>query len=137
MMKRLKKLTVGLAASLIGLQFVPVAPVSWLIGSDVSEGRQKLNFSLWEQYDERRKARKLHDIVKEVDKGKTPPWYYVPLHPEAKLSPDGAGFNSQLGKAPVAWRFTVMRRRLARCLQKEEVTVMLKRKLMARFFWVG
>ena len=63
-----------------------VAPASWLIAHDVKEGRKEVNFSIWNQYDQRRKDRKLKEIVKEVEKGKMPPWYYVPLHPDAKLS---------------------------------------------------
>ena len=58
-----------------------------LIGRDVREGRRELNFSTWDRYDERRKARKLNEIVKEVEKGTMPPWYYVPVHPDARLSP--------------------------------------------------
>ena len=64
-----------------------VAPMSFLIARDVTEGRRELNFSLWSQFNERRKARKLKEIVEQVEKGKMPQWYYVALHPDAKLSP--------------------------------------------------
>ena len=64
-----------------------VAPVSFLIARDVSDGRRELNFSLWSQYNERRKTRKLKEIAEQVEKGKMPQWYYVALHPDAKLSP--------------------------------------------------
>ncbi len=64
-----------------------VAPVSFLLANDVKEGRREVNFSTWEKATEQRKARKLKEIVKEVESGDMPPWYYVPLHPEAKLSP--------------------------------------------------
>lgn len=63
-----------------------VAPVSFLIARDVTEGRSELNFSTWSQYNERRKTRKLKEIAEQVEKGKMPQWYYVSLHPEAKLS---------------------------------------------------
>jgi Haem-binding domain len=63
-----------------------VAPMSFLITHDVTEGRRELNFSLWNQYEERRKTRKLKEIVEQVEKGKMPQWYYVSLHPDAKLS---------------------------------------------------
>jgi len=63
-----------------------VAPVSFLIARDVTEGRSELNFSTWSRYNERRKTRKLKEIAKQVEKGKMPQWYYVSLHPEAKLS---------------------------------------------------
>jgi len=64
-----------------------VAPFSHLIGKDVREGRRELNFSEWNQYAENRRARKLKEIVEQVEKGKMPQWYYVLMHPDAKLSP--------------------------------------------------
>ena len=63
-----------------------IAPVSWLIAEDVKKGRVELNFSVWDQYNERRKARKLKEIAEQVEQSKMPQWYYVLLHPEAKLS---------------------------------------------------
>lgn len=66
--------------------YARVAPVSFLIARDVKDGRKKLNLSMWESYDDARRARKKREIAKEVKKGEMPPWYYVPLHPEAKLS---------------------------------------------------
>ena len=63
-----------------------IAPVSLLIARDVKNGRKEVNFSSWEKYDERRKARKLQEIAKEVSKGEMPLFYYLPLHPEAKLT---------------------------------------------------
>jgi hypothetical protein len=67
--------------------YTGVAPISFLIARDVQEGRRELNFSTWNGYDERRKARKLNEIVKEVERGTMPPWYYVPVNPDARLSP--------------------------------------------------
>jgi hypothetical protein len=49
-----------------------VAPMSFLIARDVTEGRRELNFSTWSQYNERRKTRKLKEIAKQVEKGKMP-----------------------------------------------------------------
>jgi Haem-binding domain len=63
-----------------------VAPASLLMAHDVQEGRREVNFSTWEKYDERRKTRKLKEIAEQVEKGDMPLWYYLPLHPEAKLS---------------------------------------------------
>lgn len=60
-----------------------VAPVSWLVAHDVSEGREELNFSRWGQVDLKRVAKKL---PKEVEEKEMPPWFYVIAHPEAKLS---------------------------------------------------
>lgn len=63
-----------------------IAPASLLMARDVKEGRREVNFSTWDQYDAGRRARKLKEIAKEVQDGDMPPWYYVPLHPDAKLS---------------------------------------------------
>jgi Haem-binding domain len=63
-----------------------IAPVSFLIVRDVREGRREVNFSVWDQYNQSRKARKLKEIVEQVETRKMPQWYYVLLHAEAKLS---------------------------------------------------
>ena len=63
-----------------------IAPVSFLIAHDVTEGRRELNFSTWESYQDSRKKRKLKEIVEQVELSKMPQWYYVLIHPEAKLS---------------------------------------------------
>lgn len=59
-----------------------VAPFSWLVAHDVSEGREELNFSAWDQVDLKKIARKL---PKEVGEGEMPPWFYVVAHPSARL----------------------------------------------------
>jgi len=64
-----------------------IAPASLLIARDVKKGRKEVNFSTWEKYDDKRKARKLKEIAKQVEKGGMPLFYYLPLHPDAKLSP--------------------------------------------------
>src|ERR1700675_3300924 len=56
--------------------YARVAPVSFLIASDVKEGRRQVNFSVWNQYSGNRKARKLKEIVEQVEGSKMPQWYY-------------------------------------------------------------
>ena len=63
-----------------------VAPVSWLVGSDVDEGRDLLNFSSWGTYTPDLKSKKLGKIAEEVGDGGMPPWYYNLVHSEARLS---------------------------------------------------
>jgi Haem-binding domain len=63
-----------------------LAPASFLIAHDVVEGRRQLNLSTWNQYDARRKRRKLREISEQVQQGKMPQWYYLLLHPDARLS---------------------------------------------------
>ena len=63
-----------------------VAPMSWLVAYDVDEAREHLNFSEWASYSADDKAEDIEEIWEEVEEGKMPLWYYLPLHPEARLS---------------------------------------------------
>lgn len=63
-----------------------VAPVSWLVASDVSEGRENVNFSEWGKLDPARRTKKQRKIGREVREGDMPESYYVPMHPRARLS---------------------------------------------------
>jgi hypothetical protein len=65
--------------------YARVAPVSWLLAHDVREGRKHLNLSAWGRYSPKKQAKKLEEIPEEVDEGHMPPWYYLPLHPDARL----------------------------------------------------
>jgi len=58
-----------------------VAPVSWLVQRDVNEGRSKFNFSEWGR--RRPDGNEMSEVVRE---GEMPPWFYLPLHSEARLS---------------------------------------------------
>jgi hypothetical protein len=59
-----------------------MAPVSWLIQRDVNEGQSRLNFSEWN-----RPQRDAHDASEVVSSGEMPPWFYLPLHASARLTP--------------------------------------------------
>lgn len=63
-----------------------VAPVSWLVADDVSEGRQRMNFSKWMEYPPWRKVALLADACKLVDAHKMPLPIYISMHAEAKLT---------------------------------------------------
>jgi cytochrome c551/c552 len=58
-----------------------VAPVSWLAQRDVDEGRRKLNFSEWD-----RPQKEARESAKTVRKGEMPPWFYILIHPDARLT---------------------------------------------------
>lgn len=60
-----------------------IAPISWLVTYDALVGRSELNFSAW---DARREERWIKKSVKSIADGKMPPRFYLPLHPEARLS---------------------------------------------------
>jgi mono/diheme cytochrome c family protein len=59
-----------------------IAPISWLVQRDVEEGRRKFNISEWG-----RPKNEADEAAETVQKGTMPPWFYVALHPSARLSP--------------------------------------------------
>jgi hypothetical protein len=59
-----------------------LAPVSWLVQRDVQEGRREFNVSEWG-----RSKNKADEAAETIQKGSMPPWFYIALHPSAKLSP--------------------------------------------------
>jgi heme-binding protein len=63
-----------------------VAPASWLLAHDVSEGREELNFSTWQRYDAAKQQKKLKETIETLNDGKMPPWYYSMMHPTARLA---------------------------------------------------
>jgi len=58
-----------------------VAPISWLVQRDVDEGRKSINFSEWH-----RPQKDADEVTKVIREGQMPQWYYIMLHPPAKLS---------------------------------------------------
>jgi hypothetical protein len=65
-----------------------VAPTSWMVHHDVTEGRRRLNFSEWSEYasDPDTAAQKLSEIAKLVASGDMAPWHYRVLHRSARLT---------------------------------------------------
>jgi len=63
--------------------YASIAPASWLMQYDVEEGRSELNVSRWGEG-----KQEGDEAAGMVRKGKMPPWFYLPLHPEARLAPD-------------------------------------------------
>jgi len=68
--------------------YARVAPVSWLVVRDVNRGRKHINFSSWDKYsdDPETAIRKLRNLDKVMHNGTMPLWYYLPEHPDARLS---------------------------------------------------
>lgn len=66
--------------------YAHVAPMSWLVAHDVNEGRDHLDFSTWESLDAEHVGRALGHIVEQLEEKEMPLWYYLPLHPDARLS---------------------------------------------------
>jgi len=63
-----------------------IAPMSWLVAYDVSEGRKHLNMSEWGKYKTNRKFQKLTGIYQMVIDKEMPLPKYIPLHPEANFT---------------------------------------------------
>ena len=63
-----------------------IAPVSWLIASDVQNARKHLNFSEWNNLPAEKKTKSKEEIIEEVSEDKMPLPIYLIMHSAAKLS---------------------------------------------------
>jgi len=65
-----------------------VAPFSWWINREVDEGRRRLNFSSWTDYtsDPGTEDQKLDEGARLIAGRAMPPWYYLAMHPESRLT---------------------------------------------------
>lgn len=79
-----------------------IAPVSWLLQRDVVDGRKHLDFSTWASLAPERRAKKQRSCGKQVEEGEMPLWFYLPLHPEAKLTPEEKAKIIAWSRGPVA-----------------------------------
>ena len=61
-----------------------VAPVSWLVQHDVEHGRKMFNVSEWG----RSGKNKGNEAAEQFREGEMPPWFYMPLHSQARLKPE-------------------------------------------------
>ncbi len=62
-----------------------IAPFSWSIARHVNNGRAYVNFSIWEQYTQKDKDKKLEAIYRTVYAA-MPPQNYIALHEKAKVT---------------------------------------------------
>jgi hypothetical protein len=65
-----------------------IAPISWQVIDHINDGRKKLNFSVWNTYDVKKKKRKLEGICEEMQIGQMPMWQYTLIHRDAVVSAD-------------------------------------------------
>lgn len=62
-----------------------IAPFSWTIASHVNDGRKALNFSIWQEYNQEKKNKKLREIFRTIY-ASMPLKSYIIFHREANLS---------------------------------------------------
>ncbi|HKZ43924.1 MAG TPA: heme-binding domain-containing protein [Anaerolineales bacterium] len=60
-----------------------IAPASWLIYSDVVNGRRSMNFSDWNN-----RPQSLDELVEVIQSGEMPPIQYWIFHPGSRLTPE-------------------------------------------------
>ena len=58
-----------------------IAPASWLISMDVIEGRQRFNFSDWQN-----NPGELDEMTEAISSGEMPPLQYWIFHPSSRLN---------------------------------------------------
>lgn len=64
-----------------------VAPMSWLVGSDVNHGRDHFNYSEWTAYDSDDQDKLLGAMCSLTQRARMPLPSYLLIHRDAKLSP--------------------------------------------------
>jgi hypothetical protein len=63
-----------------------VAPVSWVVASDVHEARRKMNLSEWGNYPEKKRDHEMEEICNEIIDGGMPDSKYTWIHRAARVS---------------------------------------------------
>jgi hypothetical protein len=76
-----------------------VSPMSFIVQDHINEGREHLNFSLWDKFATDKHAR---EAGKELEEGEMPPGYYRLMHGHGRMGDADkqklvAWFNANLG----------------------------------------
>lgn len=66
--------------------YTNIQPAGWFMKDHVDHGRSHLNFSIFNSYDAKKRAKKLEEICDEVSSGRMPLPSYLWLHGDAVLS---------------------------------------------------
>jgi Haem-binding domain len=67
-------------------KYAYVAPISWSVKSHVNEGREHLNFSVWDAYNKELKESMLGKSIQTIQNKTMPMPGYIVYHKEANLS---------------------------------------------------
>ncbi len=68
-----------------------VAPIAWEVNSHVKNGRNWLNFSIWNRYDKEKKIKLYKGIAESIERT-MPPVDYLWIHKKARLSKEDRDF---------------------------------------------
>lgn len=79
--------------------YARVAPVSWLVARDVREGREDVNYSTWNRLSASDQREELEESWETVAEGEMPLWFYLPMHPEARLSDEDRAILREWSRA--------------------------------------
>lgn len=63
-----------------------VAPISWMLANHINEGKEHLNFSEWNLYNENQKEHLLEDIEEVLEKNKMPLKSYLLIHNNGEIT---------------------------------------------------
>lgn len=66
--------------------YTNVQPIAWWINGHIKGARQHLNYSLWGEYEAKKRAHKMEEMVDEVKAGDMPLKSYTWIHEEARLT---------------------------------------------------
>jgi hypothetical protein len=67
-------------------KYAHIAPISWSVKSHINEGREHLNFSIWETYNKDLKESMLNQSIQTLQNKTMPMPGYIVYHKEANLS---------------------------------------------------
>jgi len=67
-------------------KYAYIAPVSWSVKSHINEGREHINFSIWETYNKDLKQNMLSKSIQTIQSKAMPMPGYIVYHKEANLS---------------------------------------------------
>ncbi len=68
------------------LWYSEITPINFWIANHVNKGKEYVNFSEWNTYNNNQKKRILNQLIKEVKQRKMPLKTYIIKHPKAKLN---------------------------------------------------
>lgn len=63
-----------------------ITPFNWFLANHIEDGRKEVNFSVWNTYTPKRKAKKLEEICEQLNAKEMPLPSYLWIHRDAVLS---------------------------------------------------